>query len=45
MSKHRRSDGVDPVLRTRARRRALQAVYAWQLSGATARDIVTQFAH
>jgi N utilization substance protein B len=45
MSKHRRSDGVDPVLRTRARRRALQAVYAWQLSGASARDIVTQFAH
>ncbi len=45
MNKHRRSDGVDPVLRTRARRRALQAVYAWQLSGATARDIVTQFAH
>jgi transcription antitermination protein NusB len=42
---HRRQDGVDPVLRTRARRRALQAVYAWQLSGATARDIVTQFAH
>lgn len=45
MNKHRRPDGVDPVLRTRARRRALQAVYAWQLSGATARDIVTQFAH
>lgn len=45
MNKHRRPDGVDPVLRTRARRRALQAVYAWQLSGASARDIVTQFAH
>jgi len=46
MSKHhRRQDGVDPVLRTRARRRALQAVYAWQISGAKARDIVTQFAH
>lgn len=45
MNKHRRPDGIDPVLRTRARRRALQAVYAWQLSGATARDIVTQFAH
>ncbi|MBW8850687.1 MAG: transcription antitermination factor NusB [Xanthomonadales bacterium] len=42
---HRRQDGVDPVLRTRARRRALQAVYAWQISGASARDIVTQFAH
>ena len=42
---HRRPDGVDPVLRTRARRRALQAVYAWQMSGADARDVVTQFAH
>lgn len=42
---HRRPDGVDPVLRTRARRRALQAVYAWQLSGGSAREIVTQFAH
>lgn len=42
---HRRTDGVDPVLRTRARRRALQAVYAWQMSGAGAREIVTQFAH
>ena len=42
---YRRTDGVDPVLRTRARRRALQAVYAWQMSGAQARDIVTQFAH
>jgi transcription antitermination protein NusB len=42
---HRRTDGVDPVLRTRARRRALQAVYAWQLSGANTRDIVSQFAH
>jgi transcription antitermination protein NusB len=41
----RRADGVDPVLRTRARRRALQAVYAWQLSGADAREVVTQFAH
>ena len=42
---YRRTDGVDPVLRTRARRRALQAVYAWQISGGSARDIVTQFAH
>ena len=41
----RRSDGIDPVARSRARRRALQAVYAWQLSGATAREVVAQFAH
>jgi len=33
------------VLRTRARRRALQAVYAWQMSGGDAREIVAQFAH
>jgi len=41
----RRSDGIDPVKRSRARRRALQAVYAMQLSGADVRDIVGQFAH
>jgi len=33
------------VARSRARRRALQALYAWQLSGATARDVIAQFAH
>ena len=41
----RRPDGVDPVARTRARRRALQAVYAWQMSGAPVREILAQFAH
>ncbi|KGM55170.1 antitermination protein NusB [Lysobacter arseniciresistens ZS79] len=41
----RRPDGIDPVARSRARRRALQAVYAWQLSGAKAREVVAQFAH
>ncbi|RPE79539.1 transcription antitermination factor NusB [Vulcaniibacterium tengchongense] len=41
----RRSDGIDPVARSRARRRALQAVYAWQMSGASARDVIAQFAH
>lgn len=41
----RRMDGIDPVARSRARRRALQAVYAWQMSGATARDVIAQFAH
>ena len=45
MSRPRRSDGIDPVKRSRARRRALQAVYAMQLSGADVRDIVGQFAH
>jgi len=41
----RRPDGIDPVARSRARRRALQAVYAWQLSGASAHDVIAQFAH
>ena len=42
---HRPRTGVDPVLRARARRRALQAVYAWQLSHANERDLIAQFAH
>jgi transcription antitermination protein NusB len=41
----RRSDGVDPVLRARARRRALQAVYAWQVSGGPMARQIEQFAH
>ena len=41
----RRTDGVDPVARSRARKRALQALYAWQLSGSPAREVVAQFAH
>ena len=45
MNQRRRPDGVDPVARSRSRRRALQAVYAWQLSGAGERDLIAQFAH
>lgn len=37
--------GVDPVLRTRARRRAMQALYAWQMAGGEARTLIAQFAH
>ena len=37
--------GVDPVLRARARRRALQALYAWQISGGTLQALLAQFAH
>ncbi|MEO8364734.1 MAG: transcription antitermination factor NusB [Pseudoxanthomonas sp.] len=40
-----RRDGVDPVTRARARRRALQAVYAWQISGGLVEQIIGQFAH
>jgi len=43
--KHTRPDGVDPHARSRARRRALQAIYAWQLSGAGERELLAQFAH
>ncbi|MBE2292968.1 MAG: transcription antitermination factor NusB [Xanthomonadaceae bacterium] len=43
---HPRSrSGIDPVLRSRARRRALQAVYAWQISGGNAQQVIAQFAH
>ncbi len=45
MSRPRRPDGVDPVLRSRARRRALQAVYAMQMNGADARTTIAEFAH
>ena len=42
---NRRRDGIDPVHRSRARRRALQAVYAWQVSGGDANGVTAQFAH
>lgn len=44
MNKHRK-DGIDPVARSRSRRRALQAIYAWQLSGGDVRGLIAQFAH
>lgn len=40
-----RRDGIDPVTRARARRRALQAVYAWQISGGLVEQVIAQFAH
>jgi N utilization substance protein B len=45
LKRERRTDGVDPVLRARARRRALQAIYAWQVAGGDAGQVVAQFAH
>ncbi|ROU07707.1 transcription antitermination factor NusB [Lysobacter enzymogenes] len=41
----RRPDGIDPVARSRARRRALQAIYAWQMTGTRADEVIAQFAH
>ena len=45
MKRQRRTDGIDPVLRGRARRRALQAIYAWQVAGGDAKQVIAQFAH
>jgi N utilization substance protein B len=41
--KHARPDGIDPAARSRARRRALQAVYAWQMSGQAVAQVIEQF--
>ena len=37
--------GMDPQLRKRARRRAVQAIYAWQLSGNDMAAVLRDFAH
>ena len=42
---NRRRGGIDPVHRSRARRRALQAIYAWQMSGGNEQQVIAQFAH
>ncbi len=41
----RRTDGIDPAARSRARRRAAQALYAWQMSGSDMDAIIDQFRH
>ena len=41
--KHPRADGVDPAARSRARRRALQALYAWQMSASPVDKVIEQF--
>ena len=43
--KHTRTDGIDPAARSRSRRRALQAVYAWQLSHTPVDKVLEQFSH
>ena len=45
MNKRTHRSGIDPVARSRARRRALQAIYAWQIAGGTAQQVIAQFAH
>ncbi|HEX5959666.1 MAG TPA: transcription antitermination factor NusB [Rhodanobacteraceae bacterium] len=43
MSAPRRGDGIDPVARSRARRRAVQALYAWELGGNPMRKVIDDF--
>lgn len=43
--KHARTDGIDPAARSRSRRRALQAVYAWQMSNSPINKVIEQFEH
>ena len=42
--KHRR-DGIDLAARSRARRRALQALYAWDMAGTPMPGVIAQFQH
>jgi N utilization substance protein B len=41
--KPHRTDGVDPAARSRSRRRALQALYAWQMSNSPINQVIEQF--
>ncbi|MGH8192346.1 MAG: transcription antitermination factor NusB [Rhodanobacteraceae bacterium] len=43
MTPHARADGIDPAARTRARRRAVQALYAWELGGNPMRRVIDDF--
>ena len=40
-----RPTGIDLAARSRARRRALQALYAWQMSGNRIESVIDQFRH
>jgi N utilization substance protein B len=45
MTQHQRSDGIDLAARSRARRRATQAVYAWQVGGNPMGEVIEEFRH
>jgi N utilization substance protein B len=45
MAGHRNKSGIDLAARSRARRRALQAVYAWQVSATPMPRVIAQFEH
>ncbi len=42
---NQRPEGIDLAARSRARRRALQALYAWQMSGSHMNAVIDQFRH
>ncbi|MGA9334033.1 MAG: transcription antitermination factor NusB [Rudaea sp.] len=45
MTQHRRPDGIDLAARSRARRRATQAIYAWQIGGNSMSVVIDEFRH
>jgi len=45
MTQHRRPDGIDLAARSRSRRRATQALYAWQVSGNPMSAVIEEFRH
>ena len=45
MTQSHRSDGIDPTARSRARRRAAQAIYAWQIGGNPIASVIEEFRH
>lgn len=45
MNQSRRPGGVDLAARSRSRRRALQAIYAWQVGGNRMDHVIEQFRH
>lgn len=45
MTPTHRTDGIDPSARSRARRRAAQALYAWQIGGNPMRAVIEEFRH
>lgn len=45
MKDHGHNTGVDPAARSRARRRAVQALYAWELGGNTMPRVIEDFRH
>ncbi len=45
MNPHARNDGLDLAARSRARRRAVQALYAWQVGGNRMPAVIDEFRH